>query len=76
MAGEVPDAAGRERAAHARLPAVVGVLGTLAVCSSVLITHLSAEQLRPLSASVWILGVVIQISALAMALALRHFERH
>jgi hypothetical protein len=51
----------------ARLPKVVGLLGTLAVCAAVLMAHLSPAELKHVAVDIWIFGLLVQTVALLLA---------
>jgi hypothetical protein len=52
----------------AKLPKVIGLLGTLAVCAAVLMAHLSPGELKHVAVVIWIFGLLVQTVALLMAL--------
>jgi len=51
----------------AKLPKVVGLLGTLAACAAVLMAHLSPTELKHAAIGLWIFGLLVQTVALLMA---------
>ena len=54
---------------HARLPPVIGLIGTLMVCAAVMLAHLSADQLKPVAIGLWFLGICTQVVAFGLACA-------
>ena len=59
---------------HARLPAVVAMIGTLVLCAAAMLAHLSPAQLKPAAAVLWVLGFLIQAAAFVLALAARRAD--
>jgi hypothetical protein len=66
------DSAGSQ--SQARLPPVIGLIGTLMVCAAVMIAHLSAVQLKPVAIGLWFLGLFTQAVAFGVACAGRKAE--
>jgi hypothetical protein len=67
MSTTAPNSAGSQP--HARLPPVIGLIGTLMICAAVMVAHLSPAQLKPVAVGLWILGLFTQIVAFGMACA-------
>jgi hypothetical protein len=61
---------------NARLPPVLGLIGTFMICAAALVANMSATQLQPLAAGLWALGLFIQVIAFGMACADRWADRH
>jgi hypothetical protein len=59
---------------YARLPAALGLIGTLVLCAAAMLAHLSPVQLKPAAAVLWVLGFVTQASAFMLALATRRAD--
>jgi hypothetical protein len=59
---------------HARLPPVLGLIGTLVLCAAAMLAHLSPEQLKPAAAVLWVLGFLTQAAAFILALAARRAD--
>jgi hypothetical protein len=68
-----PGSAGSQN--NARLPPVIGLIGTIVVCAAALLAHLSESQLKPLAIGLWLVGVGTQIVAFGMAWADRSVGR-
>ncbi len=73
MSTTAPDSADSQP--HARLPPVIGVIGTLIVCAAVMVAHLSAAQLKPVAIGLWFLGLFTQVVAFGLACADRRADR-
>jgi hypothetical protein len=52
-----------------RLPPVLGIIGTLVVCSAALMGHLSPPVMKSAAPIAWIVGLAIQAAAFGLALA-------
>lgn len=55
----------------APFPPVLGQIGTLMVCIGALIAQLSPPQVQPLAIGMWLIGLLMQIAAFALAVTVR-----
>jgi len=63
-----------EERPYRRVPAVLGLIGTLTLCAAAMMAHLSPTQAKPIVAAMWILGFATQAFAFILALRQRHTE--
>ena len=59
----------------APLPPALGQIGTLIVIAGALIAQLSAPQLHPLATGVWLIGLLLQVGAFALAIVARRHAK-
>ncbi len=52
-----------------RLPPVLGIIGTLVVCSAALMGYLSPPLMKSVAVVAWVVGLAIQAAAFGLALA-------
>lgn len=61
---------------YAPLTPVLGQIGTMIACAGALVAQLSPPQLRGLAIAVWIVGLLAQLAAFALASAKRRDGSH